>query len=72
MAVIDDLEKRLTVYQATELRLLTEGQSVKDEDDRERKEGSLKEIRAGIESLQMQINRIKKPRPRLRQYRVRV
>ena len=43
MAVIDDLEKRLTVYQATELRLLTEGQSVKDEDDRERKEGSLKE-----------------------------
>lgn len=72
MAVIDDLEKRLTLYQATELRLLTEGQSVKDEDDRERKEGSLKEIRAGIESLQMQINRIKKPRPRFRQYRVRV
>ena len=72
MAVIDDLEKRLTVYQATELRLLTEGQSVKDEDDRERKEGSLKEIRAGIESLQMQIKRIKNPRPRLRQYRVRV
>ncbi len=72
MAVIDDLKKRLAVYQATELRLLTEGQSIKDEDDRERKEASLKEVRAGIESLQLQIKRIETPRRRLRQYRVKV
>lgn len=72
MAVIDDLEKRLATYQATEERLLVEGQSITDEDGRERKDASLKEIRAGIESLQIQINRIKTPRPRIRQYRVRV
>lgn len=72
MAVIDDLEKRLATYRATEERLLVEGQSITDEDGRERKDASLKEIRAGIESLQMQIQRIKNPRPRIRQYRVRV
>lgn len=72
MAVIDDLEKRLAAYQASELRLLTEGQSVKDEDGRERRDASLKEVRAGIESLQMQIKRIHNHRPRFRQYRVKV
>lgn len=72
MAVIDDLEKRLAAYQAAELRLLTEGQSVTDEDGRERREATLKEVKAGIESLQIQIKRINNPRPRLRQYRVKV
>ncbi|NGZ17984.1 hypothetical protein G6Z94_11605 [Vibrio aestuarianus] len=72
MAVIDDLKTRLAAYQATELRLLSEGQSIKDEDDRERKEASLNQVRAGIESLQLQIKRIENPRRRLRQYRVKV
>ena len=72
MALIDDLEKRLAVYQATELRLLTEGQAITDEDGRERRDASLKEIRAGIESLQIQIQRLKIPRQRVRQYRVSV
>lgn len=72
MALIDDLNSRLKRYHDAEQRIIEQGQSVTDEDGRQRREGSLKEIRAGIDSLQIQINRISFKRPRLRQYGVKV
>lgn len=73
MSEINDLQVRLTQYLATEKEILTEGQKVTDEDDRELQRANLSSVREAIKNLRNEIAMLKKPqRFGVRQYSVRV
>lgn len=72
MALKETLERRLENYIAAETRILTEGESVEDEDRRKLNEANLKQVRAGIESIQQQLNLLTNKVRKRKQYAVRM
>lgn len=72
MALIDTLERRLKNYYDAETRILQEGATVEDEDQRKQIEASLKEVRAGIESLEGQVQMLSSKVRKRKQYPVRL
>ncbi|MFL7036483.1 hypothetical protein BCS71_25690 [Vibrio lentus] len=73
MALTNTLNQRLANYLAMEAKILTEFQSCEDPDFEARiAYPNLKQIQSSIESLQVQIKQLEKPKPRRRQYGVRL
>jgi ferritin-like metal-binding protein YciE len=72
MALIDTLERRLQNYYDAETRILQEGATVEDEDQRKQIEANLREVRAGIESLEGQVQMLTSKVRKRKQYPVRL
>lgn len=72
MALKETLEKRLANYLAAEERILTDGESVEDEDQRKLNEARLKEVRAGIDAIERQLSLITNKVRKRKQYPVRL
>ncbi|MCG9785402.1 DUF4349 domain-containing protein [Vibrio brasiliensis] len=72
MALKETLEKRLANYLAAEERILQDGESVEDEDQRKLNEAKLKEVRAGIDSLERQLQMMTNKVRKRKQYAVRL
>ena len=73
MALIDTLKRRLDRYLASEEKILSEFQSCEDPDfDARITHPNLKHVQSQIETLQVQIKQLEKPKKRRRQYAVRL
>lgn len=72
MALIDTLERRLQNYYDAETRILQDGATVEDEDQRKQIEANLREVRAGIESLEGQVQMLTSKVRKRKQYPVRL
>lgn len=73
MALKDTLKARLDAYIETEKKILTEFQSSEDPDfDARIAHPNLKHVQSQIETLQVQIKQLEKPKKRRRQYAVRL
>lgn len=73
MALIDTLKRRLDRYLAIEEKILSEFQSCEDPDFEARiAHPNLKHVQSQIDTLQVQIKQLENPKPRRRQYRVKL
>ena len=73
MALIDTLKTRLANYIESERKILTEFQSCEDPDFEARiAHPNLKHVQSQIETLQVQIKQLEKPKKRRRQYAVKL
>lgn len=70
MALIDTYKKQLQMYEQAEARILTGGQSIKDEDGRELREGNLRFVQEEKRRLQGLINQMENPRSLRRNIKV--
>ncbi|PNI01178.1 hypothetical protein C1N32_20665 [Vibrio diazotrophicus] len=72
MALKDTLERRLQNYYDAEERILKDGATVEDEDQRKLIEANLREVRKGIESLEGQLQMLSSKVRKRKQYPVRL